>query len=92
MSVVGMRLTVAAPVPVKLAVCGLLLASSVTVKVPPLVPVAVGLKVTLIVQVAHAATLVPQSFFCAKSLMLVPVMAMLGMLNAVLWELVSVTA
>jgi hypothetical protein len=38
-------------------------------------PVAVGLKVTLIVQFAPAATLAPQVFVCEKSPLFVPVMA-----------------
>ena len=80
----GERLGSAVPVPIKLAVCGLLLALSVTVKVPLRVPVAVGVNVTLIVQLAPAATLVPQLLVCAKSPLLVPVMAMLVRLNAVL--------
>ena len=91
-SEVGERLGSAVPVPERLAVWGLLLASSVTVKVPLRVPVAVGAKVTLIVQFAPAATLLPQLFVCPKSPLLVPVMVMLVMLNAVPWELVSVTA
>src|SRR5256885_678401 len=49
-----------APVPVRLAVCGLLLALSVTVKVPIRVPLAVGEKVTLIEHAAPGATLGPQ--------------------------------
>ena len=40
------------------------------------VPVAVGLKVTLIVQFAPAATLVPQVFVCEKSPLFVPAIAM----------------
>ena len=48
------------PVPVRLAVCGLFLALSVMVRVPFRVPVAVGLKATLIVHLAPGATLVPQ--------------------------------
>src|SRR5919198_285124 len=51
-----------APVPLKLAVWGLLLALSVTLRVAVRVPVAVGLNVTLIVQLDAAATLVPQVF------------------------------
>ena len=50
----------AMPTPVNEAVCGLLLALSVTVNVPVRAPVAVGLKVTLIVQLAKAASDVPQ--------------------------------
>ena len=40
------------------------------------VPVAVGLNVTLMVQLAPAATLAPQVFVCEKSPLLAPVMAM----------------
>lgn len=39
-------------------------------------PVAVGLKVTLIVQFAPAATLAPHVFVCEKSPLFVPVMVM----------------
>ena len=46
--------------PVRLTVCGLPVALSVTVIVPGCVPVAVGVNVTLIVQLAPAATEVPQ--------------------------------
>jgi len=53
------------PVPVRLAVCGLFVALSVTLSVAVRVPAAVGLKVTLIVQFAPAATLAPQLFVCA---------------------------
>jgi hypothetical protein len=48
------------PVPVRLEVCGLLLAPSFTLKIPVLVPVCVGVSTTLMVQCAAAATLVPQ--------------------------------
>ncbi len=48
------------PVPVRLDVCGLLLALSDTCRVPVLVPVAVGVNTTLMVQVPKAATLAPQ--------------------------------
>ena len=44
-------------------------------------PVAVGLKVTLIVQLKPAPTLVPQVFVWAKSPGFVPVMLMLLMLS-----------
>ncbi len=53
--------------PVKLIVCGLPGASSVTVTAPLLVPVAAGVNVTLIVQLAPAATLLPQVLLSAKS-------------------------
>src|ERR1700746_969502 len=46
----------AVPVPVRLTVCGLLLALSVIVIAPVRVPVAVGVKVTLMLQLAQAAS------------------------------------
>jgi hypothetical protein len=48
------------PVPVRLMMCGLPAALSVMVIAPVLVPVAVGVKVTLMVQVPVATTDVPQ--------------------------------
>lgn len=51
----------------KLTVCGLFAALSVTVSVPVLVPGADGVNVTLIAQLVPAATDVPQLFVCAKS-------------------------
>jgi hypothetical protein len=59
------------PVPVSDTLCGLPDALSVTVIEPERVPVAVGVKVTLIKQFAPAASVVPQLFACAKSLLLV---------------------
>jgi len=53
------------PVPVKLTVSGLSLALSVNVIVPFRVPVVVGAKVTLTLQFAPAATLLPQVLVCA---------------------------
>jgi hypothetical protein len=50
------------PVPVNDTVCGLLLAASVRVRVPVRLPVVVGVKVTLIVQLEFAASDVPQVF------------------------------
>src|SRR5205085_4149191 len=55
------------PVPDSPALCGLLLAESVSVRVPARVPEAVGAKVTLTLQMACAARLLPQSLVCAKS-------------------------
>src|SRR5256712_484762 len=78
----GERLGRPAPVPVTLAVCGLLLALSVTVNVALRAPIAVGVNVTSIEQLAPAARLAPQLFVCAKSPLLVPVKAMLVMLSA----------
>ena len=54
-------------------------------------PVAVGVKVTLIVQFAPAARLVPQLLVWPKSPLLVPVMVMPLMLNEALPEFESVT-
>src|SRR5712692_8903875 len=47
------------PVPIKLITCGLPPASSVMVMAPARVPRAVGARLTLIVQLAPAATLPP---------------------------------
>ena len=57
------------------------------VKAPVLVPVAVGLKVTLRVQLAPAVTLEPQVLVWEKS----PLAAMLVMLSAALPVFLSVT-
>src|SRR5437868_14330879 len=56
-----------APVPVSDTFCGLLEAESVRVSVPVRVPPAVGVKVTLTVQLAPAARLLPQLLLCEKS-------------------------
>ncbi len=55
----------ATPVPVRLTLCGLPAALSVIDSVPVRVPVAVGVKVTLMVQLAPAATEAPQVFVWA---------------------------
>ena len=55
------------PVPERPVVCGLLLASSTTVKVPVRELVVVGVKVTERVQVPPAARDAPQLLVCAKS-------------------------
>jgi len=58
---VGDKLTAGvAPVPERLTACGLPLALSVTVMVPGWLPMAVGVKVTLMEQLAPAATEAPQ--------------------------------
>jgi len=59
-------------VPVKLAVCGLPGALSVMVTEAERDPKAVGVKVTVIVQLPLAATGLPQLLVCAKSPALVP--------------------
>jgi hypothetical protein len=80
---VGERLAAdTAPVPVRLTLWGLPLALSARVMAAVRVPLAAGVKVTLIVQLAPAATLAPQLLVWAKSLALVPVSAMLEMLKA----------
>jgi hypothetical protein len=56
----GETLTGAEPVPVRLTVCGLFVALSVNVKVPPTAPTVVGENVTPTVQEAPAAILAPQ--------------------------------
>lgn len=52
--VVGERVTAAKPVPVKLTICGELVALSVTEMFPVKAPVVVGTNVTLIVQLTPA--------------------------------------
>jgi hypothetical protein len=78
-------------VPARATVCGLPLALSVKVTLAVNGPLATGVKVTLMAQLAPAATLVPQLLLCAKSLGFVPASAMLVMLNAAVPELVNVT-
>ena len=86
---VGKKLTLdATPVPVSAMVCGLPVALSVTVMVPGWLPVAVGVKVTLMVQLAPAATDAPQVLVCAYCALA----AMLVTLSAALPVLLSVTA
>ena len=55
------------PVPLNVMVCGLPVALSAIDSVPVRLPVVVGLKVTLTVQFAPAARLLPQVFVCEKS-------------------------
>ena len=62
--------------------CGLFPASSVIDTDAVRVPAAVGLKVTLTIQFAPAATLAPQVFVWEKSPLLAPVIAMPEPLNA----------
>jgi len=59
LTLVVLRLTLGAvPVPLKLTVCGLPLALSVSVRLPERLPVAVGVNITLITQLPPAATIV----------------------------------
>ena len=93
MRLVGERLTAGAvPVPLRLTVCGLPVLLSVRVMAAVRVPLAAGVKVTLIAQLAPAATLAPQLFVWAKSLALLPESAILEMLKAALPELVRAIA
>lgn len=54
---VGVTVTDALPVPVKLTVCGVLAAASLNVRVPVAAPIVVGAKTTPTKQVAPAAML-----------------------------------
>ena len=90
-SEVGDKLTAVMPVPVSDVVWGLVPALSLTDSVALRNPTAVGLKVTLMVQFAPAATLEPHVLLWAKSPELVPVKVMLLMVRAALPVLDSVT-
>src|SRR5437773_1296040 len=67
------------PVPVRLTCCGLPPALSVILKLAERLPLAVGVNVTVNVQLAPTATDVPQLSVCPKSPGLVPETAMLLM-------------
>jgi hypothetical protein len=77
------------PVPFRLTVCGLPPPSSLILIFAILVPVAVGVNVTEIVQLALAAMLVPQVLVSEKSALFAPLMAI--PINWVLPVFVSVT-
>jgi hypothetical protein len=64
LKLLGESITVGLPVPSKGTVCGLPAALSMTAIAPLRVPVAVGVNVTLMVQVAPTATKLPQVFVC----------------------------
>src|SRR6266566_7222530 len=84
-----------APVPVRLTVCGLPVALSLTLSVALRVPVALGVNLALMVQLAPAASvdgLKGQLLVWAKLPLLVPVMAMLVIDRAALPEFERVTA
>lgn len=90
----GLRLTTGpVPVPARLTDCWLpaaLLLLSVMVKEAVRLPVAVGVNVTLIVQLLPAVSELPQLLVCAKSPGLVPVSAMLLMVRVAFPVLLSV--
>jgi len=80
------------PVPERPTDWGLPVALSVMARAAARLPAADGVKVTLMVQLAPAATEMPQLLVWAKSVELVPKTAMLVMLKAELPELLRVTA
>jgi hypothetical protein len=92
----GVRVTAGAvPVPDRLAVCGLPLALSLTVRLALRLPRAVGVNVTLIVQLVLAASvdgLMGQLFVWPKSPGFVPPMARPLMVKGALPVFESVTA
>jgi hypothetical protein len=79
------------PIPLSVTFCGLPAALSVMLTAAVRVPLAVGLKVTLILQLAPAANVLPQVWVCAKSPALVPVIAMLLMVKLVVPVFLRVT-
>src|SRR5207245_7501265 len=94
LTLTGDRLTVAgvtAPVPDSATDCGLPVALSVIVTAPTRLPAAVGVKVTLIVQLAPPATLDPHVFVSEKSPAFVPVILMLVIVRLLPPVLLNVT-
>ncbi len=89
----GVKETVdaARPMPLRETVCGLPVALSVMLTDALRWPVAVGVKVTLMVQFAPALTLEPQVLVSAKSPGFVPAMLMLVIVSVPLPVFVSVT-
>lgn len=81
----------AVAVPDRLTLCGLPVPLSVTLRAALRAPLAVGVNVTLMVQLAPAATLDPQLLVWPKSPALVPPIAMLEIVRAVLPVFVRVT-
>jgi hypothetical protein len=82
----------AVPVPVNVMLCGLPVALSVTTKLPVRVPVADGVNVTFVVQLAAGARVAPQVVVpFAKLVELVPPIAMLVMFSVLPPVLVRVT-
>jgi len=79
------------PAPERLTACGLPKALSVKVSDAVRLPLAVGAKVTLIVQLAPGASEPPQVLAWAKSPVLAPVSATLAMLSVALPLLPRVT-
>jgi hypothetical protein len=86
-----MRAVSQIPVPESDTVCGLPAALSATDSLAVRAARTVGRKVTLIVQLAPAARLLPQVLVCAKFDLLVPVMEMLEIVMVAVPVFVSVT-
>ena len=82
----------AVPVPVSDTLCGLPAALSATLTEALREPVAWGVNVTLMVQFAPVATLVPHVFVWLKSPLLAPATVILLIVSDALPVLVSVTA
>jgi len=80
------------PVPERLTDWGLPVALSLMARAAERLPAAAGVKVTLMLQEAPAATELPQLLVSPKSPALTPKTAMLVTLKAELPELVRVTA
>ena len=79
---VGFRIAIGpVPVPARLTCCGLPPALSVMFKVAERLPLAVGVKVTLNVQLAPAPNATPQLLVCAKSPGFGPATAIFVMTN-----------
>src|SRR6516162_3421870 len=83
----GLSCTPTVPVPLRLTVCGLPGALSLTDNVPVRLPCCLGANVTAIVQLARMAKLEPQVLVCPKS----PVVAMLAIASIAVPLLVNVT-
>jgi hypothetical protein len=79
------------PVPVRVALCGLPAALSETERVPDREPIAPGRNVTLMVQLAPAAKVVPQVVVSAKSEAFVPAIETLLMVMVPVPVFFSVT-
>src|SRR5436190_20599958 len=90
MDVVGESFAVV-PIPLSVTFCGLPAALSLMLTAAVRVPLAVGLNVTLIPQLAPAANELPQVWVCAKFPALVPVIAMLLMVKIAVPVFLSVT-
>ena len=81
----------APPVPERTSVCGLPGASSAITSVADRVPAAVGVNVTLMVQLEFGAMVAPQAFVDGKSLLFTPPMVMLDRFSGAPPVFVSVT-